>query len=519
MLMPSVVHTLGAALPLVTIVLLMLVARWSAARAGAVGLGVTLACAWGLFAYGRRVYGDLGTLSAMAGAFAEALFTAGTILWIIFPALCIHQLQIRTGAIDVLQRALGRLSQDPRLTALLVAWFFALFLEGAAGFGTTIALAAPVLVSLGFQPVVALTMALTGHVAGVSFGAVGTPILPQMAATGLSGLALARANGFYHSVLGWVLLGSMMLTVVQVKPGQAESRRSIWGWTLLAAVLFLVPFFALSRWVGPELPTLGGALLGGAGFVVLLTLANKSRAAAAPDARRERLLGQRQNLLSAAAPYLILLMLILLTRLLVPVQRTLTEMVWVWSLFDRFGGSFQPLFHPGSLLFLGFLCGALWQRASLSETRVAMRTAVGQLSTVTVALLTMLSLSRLMVHAGMIDSLAAAAANTLREAWPVCAPVVGVLGTFVTGSATASNILLSDFQQATAQHLSLPVLPLIGAQGFGAAVGNMICPHNIIAGGATVGMHGQEGAILRRTLGVCALYTLLGGLIALWIVR
>lgn len=148
-----------------------------------------------------------------------------------------------------------------------------------------------------------------------------------------------------------------------------------------------------------------------------------------------------------------------------------------------------------------------------------MHLAAGQLGAVTVALLSMLSLSRLMVHAGMIDSLAAAAANTLREVWPVCAPAVGALGTFVTGSATASNILLSDFQQATAQHLLLPVLPLIGAQGFGAAVGNMICPHNIIAGGATVGVSGQEGEILRRTLGVCALYTLLGGLIALWIVR
>ena len=201
-------------------------------------------------------------------------------------------------------------------------------------------------------------------------------------------------------------------------------------------------------------------------------------------------------MLSAAAPYLILVLLILLTRLLAPVQRTLTNVVWEWALFERFGGSFQPLFHPGSLLFLGFLCGAFWQRASLAETRVAMRTAAGQLSTVTVALLTMLSLSRLMVHAGMIDSLAAAAAHTLREVWPVCAPAVGVLGTFVIGSATASNILLSDFQQATAQHLSLPVLPLIGVQGFGAAVGNMICPHNIIAGSATVGVNMRRFPLL-----------------------
>lgn len=131
-----------------------------------------------------------------------------------------------------------------------------------------------------------------------------------------------------------------------------------------------------------------------------------------------------------------------------------------------------------------------------------------------VAVVAMLGLSRLMVHAGMIEELALLAATTAGAAWPLFAPFVGVLGTFVTGSATASNVLFSDFQLATARTLGLDPLPLLGAQGFGAAVGNIICPHNIVAAAATVQLSGQEGAVLRRTIGVALGYALLGGVLA-----
>jgi transposase-like protein len=100
------------------------------------------------------------------------------------------------------------------------------------------------------------------------------------------------------------------------------------------------------------------------------------------------------------------------------------------------------------------------------------------------------------------------------EVEAVFAPLVGTLGTFVTGSATASNILFTDFQVATAEHLDFDQLRLIGAQGFGAAVGNIIAPHNIIAGCATVGITGREGDVLGRTLGACAIYLILGGILA-----
>jgi lactate permease len=191
---PLVLETALAALPIVAVLVGMLALRWSAARAAGVGLALALPLAWLAFGYGTRRLPELGPLTAMGGAMLEAAIIAATILWIILPALCIHELQQRTGALEVLRGAMERLSGDPRIAALLVAWFFVLFIEGAAGFGTSVALAAPFLVAAGFGRVEAVTIALVGHSVGVSFGAVGTPILPQLAVTAFSGRELAGAT-------------------------------------------------------------------------------------------------------------------------------------------------------------------------------------------------------------------------------------------------------------------------------------------------------------------------------------
>ncbi|MDX1656582.1 MAG: L-lactate permease, partial [Candidatus Competibacteraceae bacterium] len=146
------IDALTAALPILLILVLMLFARWSAARAGLAGLALALALAWFVFGYGRSRYGEIGVIGASGGAMVEAVFTAATILWIIIPALCIHHLQLGTGAIAILRRALGRLSADPRITVLLVAWVFDQLIEGAAGLGTNIAMAAQVLGRDGMKP-------------------------------------------------------------------------------------------------------------------------------------------------------------------------------------------------------------------------------------------------------------------------------------------------------------------------------------------------------------------------------
>src|SRR6056297_3605555 len=217
-----------AAAPLALIIALMLGLRWSAARAGVAGLAVALGVAYLGFGYGDAVLGEIGPGRAGIFAFAEAGFTAATILWIIFPALCVYELQKRSGAFDVIRAGLASVSTDRRVQVLLIAWFFALFLEGAAGFGTPIALAAPILVGLGFAPVPALTLVLIGHAAGVSFGAIGTPVLPQMAATGFTALQLSSATGLLHGALGWILLVFVVVLAGNTTSGDRRAKPWLW---------------------------------------------------------------------------------------------------------------------------------------------------------------------------------------------------------------------------------------------------------------------------------------------------
>ncbi|HSM34453.1 MAG TPA: L-lactate permease, partial [Anaerolineae bacterium] len=177
-----------------------------------------------------------------------------------------------------------------------------------------------------------------------------------------------------------------------------------------------------------------------------------------------------------------------------------------------------PLYHPGTMLFLALLLGALVQRATREQVSRSLVGALRTLAPVAVALMAMLGLARVMVHAGMVEAIATAAADTVGEAWPLLAPAVGMLGTFVTGSATASNALFSDLQVATADAIGQDVAWVLGAQGLGAALGNAIAPHNLIAAAAIVGLAGRESEILRRTFPVILPLIIAAGLVALVLV-
>jgi lactate permease len=512
------VQALLAVAPIAVVLVLMVGAGWPAARAGAVtGLG-TLVLAVVAFDFGGP--GDpFSTGDGMVGVATEAAFVTITVIAIIGPALGIHHLQQRTGATLVLQEGLARLTPDPRIAALLIAWFFTLFLEGAAGFGTPVALAAPFLVAAGFPPLAAVTAALVGHAVGVSFGAVGTPVIAQVAATGFTGPELAAATAPYHVALGWILMVALVIIIGRALP----MSRPPWRWGVLAAAAFFVPYWAIACFVGAELPTLGGAVLGGAVFVAVAVAVRRPALTPATD---EHLSSQAAGpagptggeVLRAAAPYVALIVLVLATRLVPPIQEALFGVVVEWHLFDTFSGSIRPLYHPGLLLPLAFIVGALAQRVDRAELRHAVEATTRLLAPVVVALVGMVLIARTMSQAGMTDELATAAAG-VGGAWPLLAPSIGALGTFVTGSATASNILFTDLQVNTAEAIERPALPLLGAQGVGAAVGNIVCPHNIVAAAATVGLAGQEGAILRRTLPVTLLYVALGGGLALWFTR
>lgn len=487
----TTLHALIAAAPILAVLVLMVGFGRSAALAGMAGLGLTVVLAVATFGLGG---------AALLGAGLEGLFLAATILWILLPALAIHGLQEARGALATLRDALARVASGTALQTILIGWFFGLFMEGAAGFGTPVALAAPLLVALGVEPARAVAIALIGHSVGVSFGAVGTPVIAQAELVPQGEAAIAAATAPIHGALGVILMVALLLSA-----GAAA-----WGWGVLGAALFLAPMVALAVLVGPELPTLGGALVGGAAFVAAVRRFGPPRSGESVPGRA---------LARAGAPYLVLIALILLTRLVPMVRVPLESVVIAWTLPGGFGASVRPLFHPGTMLMAGFVAGGAIQGARAGALRAALVKAAERLGPVTVALVAMLVLSRLMLHAGMIDALAAFAAETLGAAFPLTAPLVGALGTFVTGSATASNILFTAFQEATATRLDQPVLLMLAAQGVGAGVGNIICPHNIVAGAAAVGIPGREGAIMARTLPACLIYLAAAGVLVFALAR
>jgi len=304
-----------AGLPIAAVLFAMAVLRWRAASAGAVGLVVAVAV------LSLSVGFERPGASMLAGVTLEALSSAAVILWIILPALVIFELQSRVGAFDRLRLALCEISDDRIVQTLLVAWFFGLFMEGAAGFGTPVALAAPLLVGLGFAPIKAVALALLGHAGGVSFGAVGTPALTQIELLGLSSQALAGMTMLLHALPMFFLA----LAVVRLASDAPLTGAQI-KLAATAAACFWFPAALLAWFVGPELPSLGGALIGGAVFVLLV--------------RQGRSLKRWQ--LADLAPYLLVLGLVLLTRLLPPLQEALSALWLGWS-WRGYSGGLAPL--------------------------------------------------------------------------------------------------------------------------------------------------------------------------------
>jgi lactate permease len=465
--------------------------RWSAASAGVAALAVGVPLS--LLAFGFAPTGLLGVA-------AEGLFMASTILWILLPALALHLHQDRIGSLDTVRTALARLTSERPMQALLIGWFVALFFEGAAGFGTPIAIAAPMLVGLGFRPIDAVVLALLGHASGVVFGALGTPVAAQVAITAADPLSIAQPTAWLAASLCVVSMALFTLALRQALDGPLGG--GVVGAAVLAMVAFAVPFVVLASALGPELPTLGGALLGGAVFVAWLRW--RSRAAPGQQALDVKPLRR------AAWPYLVLVALVLLTR--VPGVDRWTMAAWHWRWMDEFGGRIAPLSHPGTLLMAALLLGTALQGSPSRDAAVALRGSARRLLPVAVALLAVLCLSRLMLHAGMVLALQQVAVEQLGSLWPWFAPAIGALGSFVTGSATASNVLLTGLQTQTAGALSLPASAMAAAQGVGAGIGNIVCPHNVVAGAATVGLAGREGEVLRRTAPACLVYLVLAGL-------
>ena len=550
--------TIAALAPLLSVFVLLVLRRWPAKRAMPFAYGV--AAIVGLWAWQM-------TPRVIAAASLRGVMIALSLLWIILPALALLYTLRETGGLATIRAGFYDVSPDARVQALIVAWLFGSFMEGAAGFGTPAVVAGPLLVALGFPPLAACASALLIQSTPVTFGAVGTPILIGMGealnvpeVTTAVNAAGVPYDGFIagigaraatvHAFCG-LMVPFMLLAVLGKIFGPDRSARralSIWPFALFCGVAFVVPYLAVAWLLGPEFPSLLGSLL--------------ALAVVVPAAKRRFLLGDAEiwsfaprdqweprwsgaeshdsappNLpegavtqlgqLRAWSPYVVAALLLIVSRLpALPLRAALESVTLDWQqiLGTPLSQSVQPLYIPGTILAIAALLAPLLHRQRLAPTvRRAWGDAASTLANPTLALLFAVAMVRVFIDSGFNDGgldsmpifLAERLANAVGSAWPIFAPWVGAMGAFVAGSNTVSDLMFAVFQYGVAAAAGLPVMLILALQAVGGAAGNMITVHNVVAASATVGLTGEEGTLIRITLVPMMVYLLVAGVLGL----
>ena len=518
---------LAALTPLLAILGLLVVLRLPAAVAMptsfALTAGVSVA-AWGV------------PLRRVLAASIEGVLIAASILWIVFGAILLLKVLTGGAAMAAIRQGFARISPDRRVQVIIIAWLFGAFLEGAAGFGTPAAVTAPLLVALGFRPMAAVTLALVADSSPVSFGAIGTPVavgLRQGLQTGDGAVApeFIQAIAVQAAAID-VLVGTFVpLILLVLLAGIFDERRdwrrgfAVWRFALFAGLTYTLPALAVAATLGPEFPALIGALVGLAVVVPaarrgFLLPADTTPPASEPSGAAP------MSLTRAWAPYLLLALLLVATRVeLLPLKAWLQGVVFAWLdiLGTGIGVTLAPLYLPGTAFIAVVLIALPLHGMGAREAGKALRGAVGAVAGSALALGAAVPMVRVFIHSDVNDTgrasmpmeLAAVAADLAGAGWPLAAPFVGALGSFLSGSATFSNLMFAQFQIGAADRAALPETVVLAAQMLGANAGNMVSVLNVVAAAAVVGLSRREGAIIRITLVPMLLYCLAAGALAL----
>jgi lactate permease len=530
---------LVALLPLLTIFVLLGGLRWKAHWAGLAALAVAILVA--ALAYGMPV--GLAVLSATEGA----VFGLFPIMWIVFTAIWLYQLTVVSGRFEDLRAAFHLLSDDPRAQAIIIAFCFGGLLEALAGFGAPVAITGVMLMALGFSPVRAAVVVLLANTAPVAFGAIGTPIITAGTLTNIPYAEIGAYVGRQTPILAFIV----PLLLVLLVDGMRGVRQT-WPLALSVGVTFAIAQFVASNYLSVELTDIVASLAGLIAAVVTLkvwTPAGGEEAAerlhqesqtelADADTGRDtdgsggvgagggvqtRTAAQeltahaadltRGRLLMAFAPYLLVIAVFSVAKLVKPVSSFLSgqDVKIKWPGLDgnvlSSAGkpvtstvyNFQWLSSPGSLLLIcGFLVALIYRVPIGRALRELVATAV-KLRWAFLTVATVLALAYVMNLSGQTITVGTWIAGT-GAAFAFLSPILGWLGTAVTGSDTSANALFATLQQTAAQEAGLDPSLLVAANTSGGVVGKMISPQNLTIAATAVGIVGRESDLFRKTI-------------------
>ncbi len=513
----AVWSTLVAALPIVILLGTIAALRMRAHHAALLGL----AAAFVVAVVPLGMPAPLATRAALLGA-AYGLFPIG---WIILNVIFLYQLTMNRGLFDVLRKSLSRLTNDRRLQLLLVAFCFGSFFEGAAGFGSPVAITAALLVGLGFAPLEASGLSLIANTAPVAFGALGTPLVALAGVTGLPLLSLSSMVGRQLSVFALVIPFWLMFAFAGIK-GALE----VWPALLVAGVAFAIPQWLIADFHGPWLVDIGASVASMIAVAALLRVW-QPRGASQETVPADTL--ERAEIRRAWIPWVILSVVVFLWGLpqvkgvLDAVGKVVIPIPGLDHLVLRVPPVVSTVTAEPATFTLnwlsatgtGILVAALIAAAVMGyRPRDAWQVYRDAFRSVKLSLLTiaaMLAIGYLTRYAGMDAILGLAFAHT--GAWyPFFGTFLGWLGTALTGSDTASNVLFGSLQRITAQRLALSPILMAAANSSGGVMGKMIDMQSIVVASTTTRWYGHEWAILRFVfIHSLILAALVGGLVAL----
>ena len=518
---------LVAALPVVVLLGLLAFGHVKAHWAALAGLASSLMVAVLVFGMPGRLAG----MAAINGA-AYGLFPIG---WIVLGAIFVYDIAVKSGGFEVVKDTIAGVGSDRRIQALLIAFCFGAFIEGAAGFGTPVAISSAMLIGLGFRPLQAAGLALIANTAPVAFGALGIPVITLATVTGLPLDALSAMVGrilalFCVLVPFWVI-GAMC---------GRKKMFEVWPACLTAGVTFGAAQLAISNLVGPSLAAIGASVASMISLVTLLRFwrpkeiwsfehEDGAKRAEAHAARRSY---PAREKVRAWMPW-VLLSIFVFAWGLKPVKAFLnsfsTVSVTVPALHNAVIRTVPVVSKPTpeaavyvlgwgaatgtSLLLAGFLSGLLLGFSPATVIRIFL----GTLRRVRLSLLTiaaMLALGYSTRYAGLDATMGLAFAST-GVLFPFFSPLLGWLGVALTGSDTSSNVLFGGLQQITARQVGLPPVLAAAANSAGGVMGKMIDAQSIVVAGVATGQEGGEGSILRYVFWHSVILATLVGIVVL----
>ncbi len=402
---------------------------------------------------------------------------------------------------------MASLTGDQRVQALLIAFAFGAFLEGAAGFGTPVAVAAAMLAGLGFQPFFAAGICLLANTSPVAFGSIGIPLVMLQAVTGLPMMSISANVGRICAPLALIVPAYLMLVM-----GGVKALRAVWPAALVAGVTFAGTEFFVSNYIGPYLAALLGAIVSLVALVVLLKFWKPAKAVAATPHRHTH-----GNVLMAWLPYGMLVIFVLLwgvdsVKALLDKATVVFDWPGLHNLVQRIPPvvakpspyaaryTLNLLSASGSACLFSVLASAIALRVSPAVLMKCVRDTAKQLALPTVTIASVVALAYLMNYSGATTTLGLVIAGT-GSMFPFFSPLLGWLGVFLTGSDTSANALFGPLQVVTATRLGLNPVLMAAANSGGGVVGKMISLQSIAVAAAATGMHrSEEGKLFRFTL-------------------